>query len=233
VICVVAGATLLSPICGLAATGALGVQGDPVERWTARALAWVLAAAALLVVWALVAVVTDARGGRRNKLLMLVAVVILPSFSVATGMLLVFMRAERVEFCASCHLVMQPYADDLTDPAGTGLAAVHFANRYIPHNQCYECHTSYGLFGTVEAKLHGIAEVFRYYTGRYDLPVEMWRPYSNHDCLKCHAGSRRWLALDAHTEGDLQERLAADALSCMDCHEPAHTVGNRIARVHR
>ncbi|HSN57809.1 MAG TPA: NapC/NirT family cytochrome c [Candidatus Sulfomarinibacteraceae bacterium] len=230
---VAAFATVLSPLSVLAADAALSFQDDPVERWTARGLAWVLAAASVLVVWSLFSVVVNGRGGGRNKLVMIVAVVILPSFSVATGMLLVFMRAERVEFCASCHLVMQPYAEDLTDPAGTGLAAVHFANRYIPHNQCYECHTSYGLFGTVEAKLHGIAEVFRYYTGRYDLPVEMWRPYSNRDCLKCHEGARRWLALDAHTDGDIQERLAADALSCMDCHEPAHTVSNRIARVRR
>ena len=152
---------------------------------------------------------------------------ILPSFSVATGMLLVFIRAGSVEFCASCHHVMQAYADDMTDPEGSGIAAVHFANRYIPGNQCYECHTSYGLFGTFEAKLHGIGEVYRYYTKTYNQPIEMWRPYSNRDCLKCHANSKKWLSLDAHSGGDTRAQLFDDRTSCMSCHEPGHRVRER------
>jgi nitrate/TMAO reductase-like tetraheme cytochrome c subunit len=119
---------------------------------------------------------------------------------------------------------MQAYADDMNDPEGTGIAAVHFANQYIPGNQCYECHTSYGLFGTVEAKLHGIGEVYRYYTQTYNQPIEMWRPYSNSDCLKCHANSRKWLSLDAHTDEDMQEQLFDDRTSCMSCHDPGHNV---------
>jgi cytochrome c nitrite reductase small subunit len=138
--------------------------------------------------------------------------------------LLVFVRAGSVEFCASCHLVMQPYVEDMRNPEGTGVAAVHFANQYIPGDQCYECHTSYGLFGTVEAKLHGIGEVVRYYTRTYREPIEMWQPYSNRDCLKCHAGSRKWLAVDAHTDDDMQGRLFADHTSCMSCHDPGHNV---------
>jgi len=122
---------------------------------------------------------------------------------------------------------MQPYADDMSRPDGTDLAAVHFVNRYIPTNQCYECHTRYGLFGTVKAKIRGMGEVFRYYSGTYDLPIEMWEPYSNGDCLKCHGESRKWLAVEPHTAGDTAAQLFEDRLSCMTCHEPGHRVPDR------
>jgi nitrate/TMAO reductase-like tetraheme cytochrome c subunit len=199
-------------------------QHDPVEYWAARILVWVLTLAVILVSYALVKAVRGQLVGVSGKVLMLIGVVVLPIFSVTTGMMLVFTRAERVEFCASCHHVMQAYADDLTNPDGTGLAATHFANRYIPNNQCYECHTSYGLFGTVEAKIHGIGEVAKYYTGAYDLPVAMWKPYPNADCLKCHAESKKWLSVDAHTDDEIGQELFADLTSCMSCHDTAHQV---------
>jgi len=197
---------------------------DPVEHWAARVLTWTLVASVILVIYALIAVAKGKLRGATGTTVMALGIVILPSFSVATGMLLVFVRAGSVEFCASCHTVMQPYIDDMQGPEGTGIAAVHFANQYIPGNQCYECHTSYGLFGTVEAKLHGIGEVVRYYTGTYREPIKMWQPYSNRDCLKCHADSNKWLSVDAHTDDDMQGRLFADRTSCMHCHEPAHKV---------
>jgi nitrate/TMAO reductase-like tetraheme cytochrome c subunit len=213
---------------GLLSAGRSGpdFQHDPVEYWAARILAWVLALAVILVAYALVKAIRGRLVGISGKALMLIGVVLLPSFSIATGMLLVFTRAERVEFCASCHHVMQTYADDLTNPDGTGLAAIHFANRYIPTNQCYQCHTSYGLFGTAEAKMHGIGEVIKYYTGTYEVPLSMWKPYPNADCLKCHAESKLWLSVDAHTYEETEEELFANQVSCMECHGSAHGVKN-------
>jgi nitrate/TMAO reductase-like tetraheme cytochrome c subunit len=199
-------------------------QFDPVEYWAARILTWVLVLAVILVVYTLVKAVRGQLGGNKGRALMLAGVVLLPSFSVVIGMLLVFTRAKRVEFCASCHRVMQDYAHDMTNSDGRGLAAIHFANRYIPKNQCYECHTSYGLFGTVEAKIHGIGEVAKYYTGLYDPPVTMWRPYRNADCLKCHAESNKWLSVEAHTDEETEAELFADRTSCMSCHGSAHHV---------
>jgi len=218
------GCVSLSPVVLHAAGPSSGFRFDPVEHWAARVLTWALVTAVVLVVYALIAVVRGELAGAAGKTIMALGVVILPSFSVATGMLLVFVRAGSVEFCASCHLVMQPYVEDMQNPEGTGIAAVHFANQYIPGNQCYECHTSYGLFGTVEAKVHGIGEVARYYTRTYRRPIEMWQPYSNRDCLKCHADSRKWLSVDSHTDDDMQGRLFADRTSCMSCHDPGHNV---------
>lgn len=225
----VLGWLFLNPVVVLAADPASDFRFDPVEHWASRILTWALVAAVLLVSYALFAVLRGELRGVPGRVIMLVGVVLLPSFSVATGMLLVFIRAESVEFCASCHLVMQAYADDMNDPEGTGIAAVHFANQYIPGDQCYECHTSYGLFGTLEAKLHGIGEVYRYYTRTYNQPIEMWHPYSNKDCLKCHANSRKWRSLDAHTDEDMQEQLFDDRTSCMSCHDPGHNVRNTAA----
>ena len=205
-------------------------QHDPVEYWAARILAWALTLAVIVVAYTLVRVTQGQLSGSRGRALMLVGVVLLPLFSVTIGMLLVFTRAERVEFCASCHHVMQSYAEDTTNPDGTGLAAIHFVNRYIPKNQCYECHTSYGLFGTVEAKVHGIGEVVRYYTGTYDLPLSMWSPYPNGDCLKCHARSRKWLAEEEHVLGESKRELFDGTTSCMSCHDTAHNVHTELAR---
>lgn len=217
-------AVVLPPIRVWSTDGMPDFQHDAVEFWAARILAWALVIGVFLVIVALARAAHGQLAGPTGKALMLIAVVVVPAFCVSTGMLLVFTRAERVEFCASCHHVMKPYAADMMNPQGTGLAAVHFANRYIPSNQCYECHTSYGLFGTVEAKLHGVAEVVKYYGSSYDRPVAMWQPYPNGDCLKCHAASRKWLAVPAHADAETSRRLFSNDVSCMECHVPAHQV---------
>jgi len=220
----VLGAMTVAPAFGFANDSTPDFQYDPVEHWAARVLLWVLVASLIVVAYLIIRARQGRMTGRRANSLLVVGVILLPSFSVATGLVLVFTRAERVEFCASCHGVMQDYVDDMSNSEGTGLAAIHFAEQYIPSNQCYECHTSFGLFGTVKAKVHGVEEVLRYYSGRYSKPLEMWQPYSNADCLKCHARSRTWLKVDAHTADDAKVDLFVDRVSCMDCHEPGHRV---------
>lgn len=205
-------------------------QFDPVEHWGARILVWVLLVSLGSVGYLLIRSLRGTLDGLVGKGLLIGGVVLLPSFAVATGMLLVFARAERVEFCGSCHKIMADYVADMTSPHGEGLAAVHFRYQYIETNQCYECHTSYGLFGTVEAKIHGVGEVLRYYTGNYDLPLSMWNPYPNGDCLKCHARSSKWLAQEEHGEGEAKRELFDGTTSCMSCHDTAHNVNIQVAR---
>lgn len=205
-------------------------QFDPVEDWAARILVWVLLASLAAVGHLLIRSFRGRLDGLIGKGMLITGVVLLPTFSVATGMLLVLARAERVEFCGSCHKIMADYVDDMTNPHGEGLAAIHFKYQYIESNQCYECHTSYGLFGTVEAKVHGIGEVVRYYTGTYDLPLSMWSPYPNGDCLKCHARSRKWLAEEQHVLGESEKELFDGTTSCMSCHDTAHNVQTELAR---
>ena len=228
--CLLPGALTVAVARSAAADSLPDFQFDPVEHWAARILVWVLLVSLAAVGTILIRALRGGLDGAAGKGLLIAGVVLLPSFSVATGMLLVFERAERVEFCGSCHKIMAAYVDDMIDPAGEGLAALHFRYQYIESNQCYECHTSYGLFGTVEAKIHGVGEVLRYYTGRYDLPLSMWNPYPNGDCLKCHARSSKWLAREEHVLGDAKRELFDGTTSCMGCHDAAHNVHVEVAR---
>jgi cytochrome c nitrite reductase small subunit len=227
----VLGRSWLTPLAALPAAIAADVfaqetipdfQFDPLEELAASLLIWVSLLSLGVVLFTLYRVSRRQLVGLAGKGLLVVGVVVLPSFSVATGMLLVFARAERVEFCGSCHQAMDFFIDDMTDAEGNGLAALHYRNRYIPSNQCYECHTSYGLFGTAEAKLHGVGEVGRYYSNTFETPIRMWQPYRNGDCLKCHARSAKWLAAEAHTSEGMKAELFEDRTSCMDCHDSAH-----------
>ena len=198
------------PVWGWAVAGAYGQAGDvetlahdfqhdPVEEGLSRFLAVVLILAATILLYSLIRY----RGRLTDRLawaLLISGVGLFPVLSVSFGNLLVFERAEKVEFCASCHITMQVYVDDMIDAESESLAAVHYKNQYIPTNQCYDCHTSYGMFGTVEAKISGMIDTYRYYTNTYTLPIEMRAPYPNGDCLKCHAKSVKWQAQEAGPE---------------------------------
>jgi nitrate/TMAO reductase-like tetraheme cytochrome c subunit len=214
---------LLHPATAFAQESIPNFQHDPVESWATEILTWTLILAILVVLYGVVKVSQGQTKGVATRVLLFTGVFLLPAFSVSSGMLLVFVRAESVEFCGSCHHALKPYVDDMENPSGEGLAAIHYKNQYIASNQCYECHTSYGLFGTVQAKLNGITQVLRYYTQSYETPIEMWKPYSNGDCLKCHARSNKWLSNAAHGIGDMKESLFEDRTSCMNCHTKGHS----------
>ncbi|MCX6923600.1 MAG: NapC/NirT family cytochrome c [Verrucomicrobia bacterium] len=201
-------------------------QTDPVEVWGSRILVTVIC----FGIGVLLFTMLRYRGRTTGAVawgLLIAGVGILPVVSCGFGTLLVFERAERVEFCASCHRSMQPYVADMKNPKSESLAALHFRNRYIPENQCYVCHRSYGLFGTAEAKVSGVVNVYRYYTRTFHRPVKMREPYPNRDCLKCHADSAKWQAQDQHLEQQLE--LFADTVKCLDCHESAHTLNGKEA----
>lgn len=219
---ILAGATVCAIAPAAAATTARfpDFHSDPAEQWASRVLLWALVLALAFAVVTVVRVIRGRLDGASGRGLVVGSIVFLPVFCTATGGLLVFPRAERVEFCGSCHGALEHYVQDMRRGSGDGLAALHFRNQYIATNQCYECHTSYGLFGTMVAKVNGIQQVMRYYTGTYDRPLEMWRPYRNAECLKCHAESAKWRSHEEH----MSEDLVTNQVSCMDCHERGHNV---------
>jgi nitrate/TMAO reductase-like tetraheme cytochrome c subunit len=155
-----------------------------------------------------------------SKELLFGAVAVLPLAVVFFAYSYGLEASKRVEACGSCH-VMTPWVKDLRDPRSETLAAVHFKNRYIQENHCYTCHTDYGTFGTVRAKWEGLGHVYRYSTGRYELPIHIARPYSNLRCLSCHGQSRKFLDPAKHPAEDLPDMLTGKT-SCLDCHGPAH-----------
>jgi cytochrome c nitrite reductase small subunit len=217
-----AAALVLAPVL-LRAQEASRFQQDPVEHFGSRFLTVVILIGIGVVLYSLVRYRGRTLGAASWGLLAL-GVGIFPVVSSGVGTVLVFERAERVEFCQSCHLTMKSFVDDMKNPKSESLAALHYKNRYIPYDQCYVCHTSYGLFGTVQAKREGMHDVWVYYTHTFKLPIKIRHPYPNTDCLKCHAGSVKWLGV----HGDFKASLFSGETSCLDCHgatNPAHNVG--------
>ena len=156
----------------------------------------------------------------KAKWLHLIGLAILPLFVWFLGNYVAIEEAKKVWFCGSCHPVMDPYVNDLLDPTSKTLAAVHYKHRYIVDEHCYSCHVNYGLFGTLEAKMAGLKDVYRFYTGTWELPIKLSLPYSNWNCLYCHAGAPKFEKLDLHL--DFEEDMRSDDVSCIKCHSLAH-----------
>jgi cytochrome c nitrite reductase small subunit len=221
-----AGGFVLFPFATGAQQEAARFQQDPVEQVGARVLVTLAILGVAIVTYSLL----KYRGAAVGPLswgLLIAGAVAFPLLITGVGTILVFERAERVEFCASCHVTMKVFVDDMKNPKSDSLAALHFKNRYIPDDQCYSCHTSYGLFGTVEAKKEGLNDVYKYYTRTFHLPIKLRHPYPNNDCLKCHAGSAKWLA----SHEDYKDALFSGQATCMQCHadsNPAHILAQNI-----
>ncbi len=159
----------------------------------------------------------------QSKWMLFVGVCVLPVpvmvLSTAVGM----EQAKAVSFCQSCH-VMKTFVADMEDHGSNRLAAVHFKNRYIQRYHCYICHTDYGLFGTVEAKVSGLSHIWKETTGSYSLPIKVRQPYRFTICLDCHAGSVKF---DRHKEHHaIVERTIRGEIGCTACHGSSHPPRN-------
>jgi nitrate/TMAO reductase-like tetraheme cytochrome c subunit len=191
---------------------------DIAEEW-AMAIALVLiVCAAALVLYVLVF--------RRRRLaepiskwLLAGGICVLPLPVVFLGTAVGLEHSKVTSFCASCH-PMEVFVEDMLDPASDTLAALHFKNRYIQREHCYRCHTDYGIFGTVEAKMAGLGHIWKDATDSYELPIEISKPYSPRICLDCHAQSLKFQAQSAH-EGIVAAVLQGE-ISCSECHGLSH-----------
>jgi cytochrome c nitrite reductase small subunit len=169
----------------------------------------------LVVIWRMV----RSRGvTTASKAMLLGGIVVLPAIVVFLATAHGMQESMTVDACASCH-VMAGHAADLRNPASDSLAAVHFKNRYIQTDQCYTCHSDYGMFGTMSAKLEGLGHVYHNMTGNYPKPIKIKSPYSNLRCLSCHGGAANFVVKH---DKDMMPNLLADKDKCIDCHGPAH-----------
>jgi nitrate/TMAO reductase-like tetraheme cytochrome c subunit len=153
------------------------------------------------------------------KLLALAALVLLPLAAIALANYHTFEGTHEVEACARCH-VMRPMVTDLRDPASGTLAARHFRNRWIPENQCFQCHSDYGLAGDLEAKLTGYRHLARYTTRTYHEPIVHRGHFNNDNCLKCHRDAPKFQQVPSHHT--VWAPLQASTMSCTNCHGAAH-----------
>ena len=199
-------------------------------RW-GTTLGWAMALTIILSITILVIIVAS-RILYRGRLtegtamwLHLVGLGVLPLGLLAVGNFATLEYAKEERFCAACHLTMAPYVADLANPRSQSLAALHYQDRFAPGTECYACHADYGLHGTLEAKLTGLRDLYRYATRTYHLPIHMARPFANGLCLKCHEGARRFMAEESHVEaGHLSADLASGATRCTECHARVHIV---------
>jgi len=157
--------------------------------------------------------------GRYKLALFAFFLALAPILPVFTG-IYSFVQAEKVSFCASCH-TMTPWINDLENPKSRSLAAIHYRNRFIPHDQCYGCHVDYDFLGPIDAKLQGVEHVAAYYFGnakRED--IKLYKRFPNENCLHCHVHSTQFAETAAHRAEMAQ--ILADQIKCATCHRPIH-----------
>ena len=133
------------------------------------------------------------------RLVALMAFMILPATAVFLANYHPFQGVHEVRGCASCH-VMRPMVNDMQDPGSETLAALHYKNKWIAKDQCYQCHSDYGLGGDLEAKMTGFRHLARYTTRTYKEPIVARVKFNNQNCLQCHEGTPKWVAVESHVE---------------------------------
>jgi nitrate/TMAO reductase-like tetraheme cytochrome c subunit len=181
-------------------------------------------AAALLVALAARPSWTRERAGRAVAFVGLVA---LPAVVLAVGFHEHLEKSKATKFCTTCH-VMQPYGKSLLVDDSEYVPADHYQNNLVPQDKaCFTCHTSYTMYGDIQAKLKGLRHLWVYYTRSAPDTIRLYEPYQNRECLHCHGPSRAFAESDAHTEEDTtMAALRSGRMSCLTsgCHDVAHDV---------
>jgi len=151
--------------------------------------------------------------------LLLVGLFVLPITATTSTALTVLEGTKAVDACASCH-VMKPFVEDLKNPRSASLASRHYRNSWIAKDQCYACHVTYGVNGTIEGKRDGFRHWLYYVTNTYQEPVKYAGSYPNSNCLNCHAETPKWQEVKSHRA--LTNDLTTDRVACIACHGPPH-----------
>lgn len=164
-----------------------------------------------------------------TKVLLLLGLGAFPAATATTGNLAGFQETKSRRFCGGCH-VMEPYTDDVADPASLTLAARHSRNPSFGGESCYACHADYGMFGAVTTKLNGLRHVYEYYTDFRALTIQealprihIYKPYPNDNCRQCHSTRvPSWEAVPDHAALDAEVRSGEVSCASAGCHGPIH-----------
>ncbi len=145
--------------------------------------------------------------------------IVLPISMVFLANYHVFETSKTVEACQSCH-VMKPFATDLKNEESMTLAARHYKNHWIAKDQCYGCHKDYGFNGNFKAKTDGYRHLMRYITKTYKEPIVYRGEFKNSNCLSCHEGTAKFVAVEMHAP--ILDQFEDESVSCLNCHGRAH-----------
>lgn len=151
--------------------------------------------------------------------LLLIGLFLLPLATTWSTSATVMEGTKSVEACNSCH-VMHPFVNDMTNPTSPTLAARHYRNNWIAKDQCYACHVTYGITGTLEGKRDGFRQWVHYITNTYPNPIRFVGSYDNANCLACHQQTEKWNRVNSHRA--LLGEFATNRITCITCHGPPH-----------
>ena len=209
---------LPADVRGQAADAVYHQPKDYLLEWV-KGLALVMAASAVaLIGWTLVA----HRGrlaGFRARMLLFIGVCCVPFPAVLMSAAVGLEQSKAVAFCSSCH-VMGAFVADMRDAASGSLSALHFRNRYIQDEHCYSCHTDYGLFGTLEAKVGGMTHVWNEFAGAGSGTVRPKTNYRFTICLNCHGQSSKFINQKGHA--GVVNKVVSGQSACTECHARSH-----------
>jgi len=211
-------AALTGAVHGQAPDGLYYQPKDYLLEWV-KGLALVMALSAIaLIAWTLAAHRGRLAGFRARVLLFLgVCCVPFPAMLMSTAVGLE--QSKAIAFCDSCHL-MRAFVADMKDPDSRSLSALHFRNRYIQDEHCYSCHTDYGLFGTLEAKVGGMSHVWSEFAGAGGGLVRPKTNYRFTICLNCHGQSSKFVKQKGHA--GVVNRVVGGQAACTECHTRSH-----------
>jgi nitrate/TMAO reductase-like tetraheme cytochrome c subunit len=159
-----------------------------------------------------------------GKLFGFVVIVMYPVFIASMGTSAHIEHSKTVGYCTSCH-AMERYGKSLTIDNPRYLPAAHFQNARVPRETaCFACHTTYTLYGDLNAKLHGLKHVWVAYLGTTPEHIKLYTPYNNRECLHCHDGARGFEDNSEHKQE--RARIQRNELSCLSqgCHPNVHAV---------
>lgn len=177
---------------------------------------------ALLAAGFLISVLARRRAWRilpAAKWTLLACLFILPSFAMLSGNVVGFHRTKQS--CSQCH-TMDPWIRDMKNPESKTLAALHYKDRWINEDQCYTCHTGYGLAGNVQAKIGGLSHVIKYYATGVPDEIKIRRPFPVETCLHCHIEGVGYLKIEQHVDAEMKPKILSGELSCFECHAAPH-----------
>lgn len=173
---------------------------------------------------------------RAGRILFLITLLLLPLGLLRVGVAEGIEQSKERSFCKSCH-EMEPYERSLAYQDREFLPAGHVQERRVDADKaCYSCHTDYGMFGGMKAKLNGMKHVMVHFFG--EVPekgeIELYEPYPNENCLHCHEGQRSFETEPKHDTKKVSPKAIHDGeTSCMSsgCHDLAHAIGdNELVR---
>lgn len=191
---------------------------ENVMRWL-RVMGVLLAAGAVALIAYVLSRKPEWRVTRAAKWTLLVGFFLLPCTTMLLGNVVGFHRVRQS--CAECH-TMDPWIADMKNPESKTLAARHYQNRWINEDQCYTCHTGYGLAGNLQAKIGGMKHVWHYYIGGVPSEIRIKQPFPVATCLHCHAETPGYRKIEQHVDPEFAPKIAGGQMSCFECHEAPH-----------